>query len=301
MRLRELWTVAALAAAGLAVPAVTVGALSAAEADRPARTEEIPGSKVKRVILTQKAFERLAIATAPVREEPLMRWLMVESEVEKSTLAEPAAVQSDTAAAAKGEEGPLRLRVPVPDTRAQGLGRAVLVLALGALEKDADDDKGEIDDEDDLKADPNDGLKLDIKPNRPMTVLVVPIGGERGPVRLRATPIEVVPGKDADARYFALNDGDHSLRAGQRVFVRVTQPDSGKLQKVIPYAAVIYDAAGNSWTYTNPEPLVFVRHPIVIEYIDGDLAALKEGPEVGTAVVTVGAPELMGVELNVGH
>src|SRR5947208_8780531 len=46
----------------------------------------------------------------------------------------------------------------------------------------------------------------------------------------------------------------------------------GARRKVIPYAAVLYDTEGATWTYTNPEPLVFVRNRIEVEYIDGDLA-----------------------------
>ena len=70
-------------------------------------------------------------------------------------------------------------------------------------------------------------------------------------------------------------------------------------QKVIPYAAVLYDVQGDAWTYVSPEPLVFVREPIVIDSIQGDRVVLSEGPDVGTAVVTVGAAELYGAELGV--
>ena len=54
------------------------------------------------------------------------------------------------------------------------------------------------------------------------------------------------------------------------------------------------------FTYTNPEPLLFIRAPIKIDYIDGDVAVLDDGPEVGTAVVTVGAAQLYGVEFGIG-
>jgi hypothetical protein len=72
-------------------------------------------------------------------------------------------------------------------------------------------------------------------------------------------------------------------------------------RKVIPYAAVLYDPEGETWAYTNPEPLVFVRHRLTVEYIDGDLAILLDGPPSGTPVVTVGAAELFGTEFEVGH
>ena len=71
---------------------------------------------------------------------------------------------------------------------------------------------------------------------------------------------------------------------------------SGAQRIVLPYAAVLYDAEGNAWVYTSPEPLTFVRNPIVVDHIDGDTAVLSEGPPSGTAVVTVGATELFGSE-----
>jgi hypothetical protein len=70
---------------------------------------------------------------------------------------------------------------------------------------------------------------------------------------------------------------------------------------IIPHAAVFYGLNGETWTYTSPEPLTFVRAPITVEAIDADLAYLSAGPAPGTEVVTVGAAELFGVESGVGH
>jgi hypothetical protein len=67
----------------------------------------------------------------------------------------------------------------------------------------------------------------------------------------------------------------------------------------VPYAAVIYDIEGNTWIYTNPEPLTFVREPIVIDYIEGDMAVLAEGLASEMNVVTVGVSELYGTETGV--
>jgi len=75
----------------------------------------------------------------------------------------------------------------------------------------------------------------------------------------------------------------------------------GKLRKVVPYAAVFYDLNGAIWAYTNPEPLTFVRARISVDYIDGDMAVLSDGPPSGTKVVTVGSPELYGTEFGVGQ
>ena len=72
-------------------------------------------------------------------------------------------------------------------------------------------------------------------------------------------------------------------------------------RNVIPYGAIIYDTKGQTWTFTNPQPLVFVRHSITVERISGDKVILTEGPPAGTAVVTVGSAELMGAEFKYGH
>ena len=65
------------------------------------------------------------------------------------------------------------------------------------------------------------------------------------------------------------------------------------------FAALLYDADGRSWAYTNPTPLTFVREPVTVDRVDGDRAYLRSGPAPGTAVVTVGAAELLGVEYGV--
>jgi len=96
-----------------------------------------------------------------------------------------------------------------------------------------------------------------------------------------------------------------SERAAQRLGIETAEVSSeeiaGTPRQIIPYGAVIYDSSGATWTYTSPEPLTFVRHPITINAIDGDRAVLSEGPEDGTAVVSVGAAELYGTEYKVGH
>jgi len=82
--------------------------------------------------------------------------------------------------------------------------------------------------------------------------------------------------------------------------VRDTQVQ-GKQRKVVPYAAVFYDLSGKTWVYMNPELLTFIRASISVDYIDGELAVLSDGPPSGTEVVTVGSPELYGTEFGVGQ
>lgn len=67
----------------------------------------------------------------------------------------------------------------------------------------------------------------------------------------------------------------------------------------VPYAAVIYDIEGNTWVYTNPEPLTFVRAQIVIDRIEGDTVVLSESLTSELSVVTVGVAELYGTETGV--
>jgi hypothetical protein len=69
----------------------------------------------------------------------------------------------------------------------------------------------------------------------------------------------------------------------------------------VPVRALVYDPEGRSWVYTSPAPLTFVRAPVVLDHVEADLAVLKQGPPLGTDVVTVGAPELLGTEYGVGE
>jgi hypothetical protein len=89
-------------------------------------------------------------------------------------------------------------------------------------------------------------------------------------------------------------------RAAERVGLETTsvaeQQVDGKIQRTIPYSAVIYDADGGTWAYTTDEHLTFVRDEISVERIDGDTAYLSDGPAAGTEVVKVGAAELVGLE-----
>jgi hypothetical protein len=84
-------------------------------------------------------------------------------------------------------------------------------------------------------------------------------------------------------------------KAAERIDVQ-TVPVSGM---VVPYSAVIYDTEGNTWIYTNPAPLTFVRASIVIDHIEGDQAFLSQGLESDAPIVTVGVAEIYGAETGV--
>jgi multidrug efflux pump subunit AcrA (membrane-fusion protein) len=69
--------------------------------------------------------------------------------------------------------------------------------------------------------------------------------------------------------------------------------------EVVPYAALIYEPEGKTYVYTSHERLSFVRAEIQVDRIDGDRVLLSDGPPAGTKVVTVGADEVYGAELDI--
>jgi hypothetical protein len=178
------------------------------------------------------------------------------------------------------------------------------VLKIGPGTDDDDDDDEDDDDDDDNNkagAKPLASAQPKAQDSKGPSVIVVPIGIGQKMSRLRATLAQVAAAANGTAQYYVLESNQRALAPGQHVYVRVPQPGSGAPQKVIPYAAVIYDYQGKAWTYVNSEPQTYVRHALDIEYVQGDIAVLKEGPAPGTQVVTAGAPELMGVEQKFGH
>ena len=97
---------------------------------------------------------------------------------------------------------------------------------------------------------------------------------------------------------YRLDGASRVVHVGQRVRVRVVLSGGGE-QKTIPYSAVIYGVEGGTWTYTSAGPLTFVRAPITVASVQGDVAVLSEGPAPGTEVVTVGGEELLGTEFAI--
>jgi hypothetical protein len=111
------------------------------------------------------------------------------------------------------------------------------------------------------------------------------------------------------ARTEAVEGSDFKLltltpRASERLGIRtaaVTRHTGDRGARAMPYAALIYGNGGETYAYTSPEANVFVRAPVKVQAIDGDTVVLSAGPPVGTDVVDVGAAELYGEELGVGH
>lgn len=91
--------------------------------------------------------------------------------------------------------------------------------------------------------------------------------------------------------------------AAERVSLRTARVRDTDAGTVLPYAALIYDPQGRAWVYTNPAPLTFRRAEVVVDRIMGRRVWIHHGPPSGTRVVTVGATEVYGAELDVagGH
>lgn len=109
-------------------------------------------------------------------------------------------------------------------------------------------------------------------------------------------PAEVEPIEGSDLARVILTED-----AAKRLDIQTDTVRSMGHGEAIPYSAVLYDPEGRTWAYTNPEPLTYVRAPIDVARIKGQVAVLSSGPPAGTTIVTVGASELLGTEYEVGE
>jgi hypothetical protein len=87
----------------------------------------------------------------------------------------------------------------------------------------------------------------------------------------------------------------------ERVGLATAPVRQRRREEVVPYAAVIYDAEGKTYVYTSPKPLSYLREQVEVDRVDGDRVLLAEGPHAGAEVVTVGAAEVYGAELEIAE
>jgi hypothetical protein len=90
-----------------------------------------------------------------------------------------------------------------------------------------------------------------------------------------------------------------TAEAAQRVDLVTAPVAPGAPGGVVDHAALIYDGKGVPWVYSVTGPLRFRRTQVVVERVDGGVARLSAGPAPGTEVVTVGAAEVYGAELDI--
>ena len=90
-------------------------------------------------------------------------------------------------------------------------------------------------------------------------------------------------------------------QGAQRAGIQTAVAARGALrgQAVIPYSALLYQSDGSSVIYTVTGPLTYTLVPVAVASIQGNDVYLT-GLAPGTAVVTVGGEELLGVQDGVG-
>lgn len=130
---------------------------------------------------------------------------------------------------------------------------------------------------------------------------IIPIPGTNR-VQVRLTPEAV---KRLDVHTGTVQDQAVAPRPTAPVDGAPASAPASTVRRVIPFAALLYAPAGDAFTYVNVQPDLYERTSITVDYVVGDLAVLSAGPPtgppVGTAVVTVGGPELSGAEFGVGE
>jgi len=109
------------------------------------------------------------------------------------------------------------------------------------------------------------------------------------------SPTSVTPVKGSDD----IQQVTFSAIAAQRADVRTAKVQASGRLTSIPYAALIYNEEGDTYTYVSPKPLVYLREPVDVDRITGDRVLLRRGPPTGTAVVTTGAAEVYSAEFGV--
>ncbi len=249
------------------IPAVAF----AGEGGDAAKIEKIAGSELSSVTLTEKAAERVGVKTVLVRQGTIKRkWLL------GGMVLAPA--PSAIATLVKGTPAN---RAAASDRRG-GLGSAKFT---GDLLVSIPVSPSEL---------------LSVAADEPARIRPLTRGAKN--TWLTAKPIDKMP-IDGDQPWvklhYAVAGTGHGLVPGQRVSVELDRVGAGKPQKIVPYSSVLYDVRGNTWVYINPKPLVFVRHAIKVDFIEGDNAVLTDGPAIGTKVVSVGATELFGAETGI--
>lgn len=109
-------------------------------------------------------------------------------------------------------------------------------------------------------------------------------------------PVVLTPVQGTDLKTVSLSEA-----AARRLDLQTAtvQPVAAKHRTAVPYAALVYDEQGGTWTFVKNGSRTFVREPVVVDKIDHSSVVLRSGPTVGTEVVTTGVEELLGAEYEV--
>ena len=109
--------------------------------------------------------------------------------------------------------------------------------------------------------------------------------------------VEVIP-----AYVEKSEEGDYSQivlsqRAAERLGLETKDVSN---QQEIPYSSIVYDEHGETWVYIDLESFTYVKRGVNINNISGDQVFLSERLPADISVVTVGVPELLGIEHGIG-
>jgi hypothetical protein len=113
-------------------------------------------------------------------------------------------------------------------------------------------------------------------------------------------PAKVEPVEGSDDLFQVTLTEEAAERIDLQTAVVRTEGDGAGQRTIVPYSAIVYETDGKTWVYTSTADLSFVRERVKVREIEGDRAALSEGPAEGTEVVTVGVAELFGAEHGIG-
>jgi hypothetical protein len=116
----------------------------------------------------------------------------------------------------------------------------------------------------------------------------VPLAEPYEPAHLEST------GPDQPARVILTEEAQH------RVQLQTTLVKPHGADVSLDHAALVYDKKGKPWVFTVIGPLTYIRAAVGIKEVnENNVVILSSGPPAGTEVVTVGAIELWGTELQI--
>jgi hypothetical protein len=101
------------------------------------------------------------------------------------------------------------------------------------------------------------------------------------------------PSKLANARV------EFTAEAAERTGLRTASVRRSGRRVSVPYAALLYDPEGKTYVYASPRALHYVREKVRVARVEGGRVLLSRGPAAGTRVVTTGAAQVYGTELEV--
>ena len=274
--LRSSRRFAAICAASAICAMVPAAAFTAEAGPSTAvKFEPVPGSHVKRVILSSMAARRLGIVIKKITNKPIALTQMVGGQVTNS-LRLGQKLQARNSSGGSKVVALNKAKPVIPSQMTLEAGGALISLTLS----------------------PDEWNRVD----KSAPARVTPLATRNKPARaIEAKPSKMAPVYDPKRTmltvYYVVSGKDNGLAMNDRMRVELTLSGSGRTKKVAPYGAIYYDGKGLPWVYVQTKPLTYERKRVVVDRIVGDDAVLKDGPSLGTEVVAVGASLLFGAEV----